>query len=51
MDLINCIKIYEDNYSIKTLAISTDKKYCYSWGQGDCLNIINDNIISDFQEL
>ena len=50
MNLINKIKFYED-CEIKSLALSNDKKYCYSWAQGNILSVISDNIIADFQEL
>ena len=50
MNLINSIKIYDD-CEIKTLVLSNDNKFCYTWGKGDTLSIISDNIISDFQEL
>ena len=50
MELINSIKIRENN-KIITLTLSNDKRNCYAWGNGDLLAIINDNIISDFQEI
>ena len=50
MELVNSIKIY-DNCSVKVLELSTDKKCCYTWGQGDEIVIIVDNIISDFQKI
>jgi hypothetical protein len=50
MELVNSIKVY-DNYSVKVLELSTDKKCCYTWGQGDEIVIIVDNIISDFQKI
>ena len=49
MDLIHNLKI--DNYEIKTLTISNDKKYCYAWCKEDKLSVISDNIISDFLEI
>ena len=49
MNLLHSIKVCDD--CIKTLTLSNDKKYCYAWGQGDILNIISDNIISEFQEI
>ena len=50
MNLINSIKIYENN-EIKEVALSNDKKYCYSWGKGDILNLISKNEYSDFEDL
>ena len=49
MELINCIKISDSD--IKTLALSNDKRICYTWEGGENLSIINDNIISGFQEI
>ena len=49
MNLLHSKKVCDD--CIKTLTLSNDKKYCYAWGQGDILNIISDNIISEFQEI
>ena len=51
MNLINSIKIYENN-EIKALTFSNDKRYCYSWGKGDILNLISNNSeYSEFEEL
>ena len=50
MNLINSIKLYE-NSEIKALAFSNDKRYFYSWGKGDILNLISNNKYSEFEEL
>ena len=50
MDLLNYINIY-DNYPIKVMELSEDKKCCYVWGRGDEIIVVVDNIISDFQKI
>ena len=50
MYLINYINIY-DNYPVKVMELSEDKKCCYVWGRGDEIVIVVDNIISDFQKI
>ena len=50
MYLINYINIY-DNYPVKVMELSEDKKCCYVWGRGDEIVIVVDNIISDFHKI